>query len=42
MSERISFHDANGTEVSGRFDVSQGLITVALTRDERFASAISR
>jgi hypothetical protein len=28
MSEKISFQDANGTEVSGRFEVSHGMITV--------------
>jgi DNA-binding protein YbaB len=28
MSEKISFLDANGKRVSGRFEVSQGMITV--------------
>jgi hypothetical protein len=28
MSEKISFQDATGTEVSGRFEVSHGMITV--------------
>jgi hypothetical protein len=28
MSEKISFPDANGKPVSGRFEVSKGMITV--------------
>jgi hypothetical protein len=28
MSEKISFLDANGNRVSGRFEVSHGMITV--------------
>jgi hypothetical protein len=28
MSEQISFQDADGKHVSGRFDVSDGMITV--------------
>lgn len=28
MSEKISFRDANGKKVSGRFEVSRGMITV--------------
>ena len=34
MSEQISFQDANGKRISGRFDVSQGMITVT-ARDGR-------
>jgi hypothetical protein len=28
MSEKISFQDADGKRISGRLDVSQGIITV--------------
>jgi hypothetical protein len=28
MSEKISFQDADGKRISGRFDVSHGMITV--------------
>jgi hypothetical protein len=34
MSEQISFQDANGKRISGRFDVSQGMIIVT-ARDGR-------
>jgi hypothetical protein len=38
MSEQISFQDANGKRISGRFDVSQGMITVT-ARDGRMKMA---
>jgi hypothetical protein len=31
MSEKISFQDADGKHVSGRFEVSHGMITVTAT-----------
>jgi hypothetical protein len=34
MSEQIGFQDANGKRISGRFDVSHGMITVT-ARDGR-------
>jgi hypothetical protein len=38
MSETISFQDADGKRISGRFDVSHGMITVT-ARDGRTKTA---
>jgi hypothetical protein len=39
MSENIVFHDADGKRVSGRFDVSDGMITVT-ARDGRTKTSV--
>jgi hypothetical protein len=39
MSGNIMFHDADGKNVSGRFDVSDGMITVT-ARDGRTKTSV--